>query len=123
MTQVVNVNFNSHHVIITIPENFMVIDLIEQLVEYYSLSIDNYVYSLYLDDPIYDNFITSCCSSYLNEINGTNGVNEINEIDYLPVHHYLHEYYISGSSIYVRLVCEYKIVFNIKQLLRYYNLL
>lgn len=115
MSQVVNVNFNSHNVIITIPEHFMVIDLIEQLVEYYSLSTDNYVYSLYLDDPIYDNFIPSCCG--INEING------INEIDYLPVHHYLHEYYISGSSLYVRLVCEYKIVFNIKQLLRYFNLL
>lgn len=117
MTQVVNVNFNSHHVIITIPENFMVIDLIEQLVEYYSLSTDNYVYSLYLDDPIYETFIPSCCSTSLNGING------LNEIDYLPVHDYLHEYYISGSSLYVRLVCEYKIVFNIKQLLRYFNLI
>lgn len=112
-------DFDLREVIITIPKTFMAIDLIEELIVYFSLPTTNYVYSLYLDEDndndfnLIGNYPT--CFGYNNTC--------INDIDYIKENHYLHEYSINNFRLSLKLVREYKFIFNIKQLLRWCKLL
>lgn len=118
----VNVIFNLRDISVSIPKDYMTIDLIEELIDFYSLPTDNYTYSLYLDENDDFDFIDSSFLSLKESscfwYNQSNQSNQCNEIDYLPVNHYLHEYIIPGTSLHVKLICEYKYIFNIKQILR-----
>jgi hypothetical protein len=113
----VNVIFNLRDITVSIPKDYMIIDLIEELIDFYSLPTDNYTYSLYIDENDEFDFIETTSCFWFNQSN------QSNEIDYLPVNHYLHEYIIYGTSLHVKLICEYKYIFNIKQILRQLQLI
>jgi hypothetical protein len=114
-TLTVNVynNFDSRHVIVSVPSNFTANELVNKVINYYNLPTNYYVYSLYLDEDDFD-FIHSSCF-------GVN--NEINEIDYISPNSYLTSFLISGTILSIKLVQEYKITYIMKQYLRCFNLI